>query len=77
MNIHEIKHLLTDGAIDHSAVKQLLNTIRLEDVVKLTEEEKAALNEIINGLLLMSLDPTTGAYIESPDKAEKLLEMLS
>lgn len=76
MNISTIKNLLASGSVSANEVNPIIDSIEIQHFGQLTELEKTSLREIINSILLMSQDQSSGAYVNNPDKAKSLLEAL-
>ena len=77
MNLINIKNLLSSGEIAANQVNPIIDSLAAQDLDKLSGDERKALYEMINNILLLSQDPSTGAHIDNPKKAESLLSALS
>ena len=75
MNISTIKNLLSSD-VSAKEVNQIIDFIEVQHFGQLTELEKASLRDIINSILLLSQDQSSGAYVNNRDKARSLLEAL-
>lgn len=76
MNLTDIKHLLSSGEIAAGQINPLIDSLEIQDLDKLSGSEKEVFREVINKILLLAQDPSSGAYIDNPEKAESLLSAL-
>lgn len=77
MNLINIKNLLSSEEIAANQVNPIIDSLAAQDLDKLSGDKRKALYEMINNILLLSQDPSTGAHIDNPKKAESLLSALS
>lgn len=77
MNISEIKTILTSVNIPAHLMNPIINTVRVEDLNAFSQSEKNALQELILNMLILAQDPSSGAYLDDPSKAEALLSAIS
>jgi hypothetical protein len=77
MNINNIKTLLSNGEIPADKINPIINALSIGDLDKLSELETSTLYEILNNILVLIQDPTSGAHIENLEKANALLAGLS
>ncbi len=76
MNLSKIKSLLASENISANQVNPIIDYIEIQQLGELTALEKGDLRELINNMLLLSQDKSSGAYVNNPDKAESILEAL-
>lgn len=77
MNTSEIKTILSSGNIPAHTVNPIINTVRVEDLNTFSQSEKNALQELILNMLILVQDPSSGAHLDDPAKAEALLSAIS
>lgn len=77
MNISDIKRILSDDSIESESVNPIIDAVKEEELEKLTESEKEALKKMLENMLFLVLDPTSGAHLDDAQKAELLLSSLS
>ncbi len=77
MDINNIKTLLSNGEIPADKINPIINALSIGDLDKLSELETSTLYEILNNILVLIQDPTSGAHIENFEKANALLAGLS
>ncbi len=76
MNISNIKAILSSGDILANQVNPIIDLLEINDLDKLSGGEKEALNALLCNMLRAIQDETSGAYLNSPKKAESLLDAL-
>tara|TARA_R110001592_G_C13077223_1_gene742332 strand:+ start:459 stop:692 length:234 start_codon:yes stop_codon:yes gene_type:complete len=77
MNLNDIKKLLSNGDVLAEKINPIINTLSMDDLEKLSELEANTLREVLNNMLVLLQDPSSGAYIENLDKANALLVELA
>lgn len=73
MNLSSIKNLLSSGEIPENQVNPIIDSLDIQDLGELSVEETKALSGLVINMLLLIQDPTSGAYLDNPEKAELLL----
>lgn len=76
MNISKIKHILDSGEVLSNQVNPIINTLEVYDLDKLSKCEKDNLRCIISNMLILIQDPSSGAHLDNPEKAELLLSAI-
>lgn len=76
MNISEIKGILASGDVPAHQVNLIISSLSIDDLNQLSDFEKEGVREIISKASAMAQDPSSGAYIDDPDKAKLLLSAL-
>jgi hypothetical protein len=77
MNISEIKRILSGNHIASDRINLIIGALKEEDLGKLTQPEKEVLKQMLENMLLLIQDPTSGAHLDDAQKAESLLSALS
>lgn len=73
MNLGNIKNTLSSGEVTANQVNPIIDSLDTDGLSELSTEEKKALGEMIRSMLLLIQDPTSGAHLNNPEKAELLL----
>ncbi|MGY0504693.1 hypothetical protein [Luteimonas sp. e5] len=76
MRISTIKQILTAQKIPADQINLIISTVNIEDLDDLSEFEKENLKEIVSGILVMAQDPSSGAYVNDPEKAKSILSAI-
>ena len=73
MNLSSIKNLLSNGEIPANQFNPIIDSLDIQDLGKLSVEETETLSGMICNIFLLIQDPTTGAHLDNPEKADLLL----
>lgn len=77
MDIYQVKNMLTVGEVPADQLNGMISALNIEDLDALSELQKDGVREIISKALLMAKDPSSGVYIDDPEKAESLLSAIN
>ncbi|MES2671686.1 MAG: hypothetical protein V4673_14880 [Pseudomonadota bacterium] len=55
----------------------MINALKEEDLSSLSQSEKEALREVILKMLILVQDPSSGAHLDDPQKAESLFSAIN
>jgi hypothetical protein len=73
MNISKIRNILNSGDIRAEEINPMISALEEKDLGSLSQSEKKALCDVISSMLVLTQDPSSGAHLDNPEKAELLL----
>jgi hypothetical protein len=77
MNLTNIKTLLSNCDISADKVNPIIDSLSVQNLDELSELERTTLREMINNMLILVQDSSSGAHVNNPEKAKLLFNSLT